>query len=350
MNPDLSDHLAEQVRYCDDYGSPFTARLIEAMARDLHAGGPVAALVGDWPGVPRADAVALRLAGALHAAVLTGRDAALAAEYPAQRPAWDMAAVWPAARAFLAREPAWVADFLRSAPQTNEPRRSIGLLAGFLDLASHVDLPFDMLEIGASAGLNLCWDHYSYRTAGWSWGPPGAVQIDTDWRGPPPPLGRAPQVRSRAACDLAPLDLRASQTRQRLRAYIWADQTERLARFDAAAALAVSLGVQVERADAANWLAQRLARRAPDALTVVYHSVFYQYPPPATRERMAALIDAAGRASPAPLAWLRLEPEAALGGPRESTRFLIDLVTWPGGERRTLASTDGHVRFVDARL
>ena len=337
MNPALLDHFAEQARFCDAYGSPFTARLIEAMARDLEGGGPTAELVGDWPRSPRADAVSLRLAGALHSAALSGRDSALAAEYPALRPAWDAAAVWRVARAFLARERAWVADFLRSAPQTNETRRAIALLAGFLELAARFDLPFDMLEIGASAGLNQCWDRFAYRTASWSWGPSSPVQIDTDWMGPPPPLDVHPHVRSRAACDLEPLDLRSPEERLRLRAYVWADQADRLARFDAAATLAVAHDVRVERADAAAWLEERLAHRAPDALTVVYHSVFYQYPPQETRERIAAAIEQAGRAAAAPLAWLRLEPEAALGGPRESVRFLIDLITWPGGKRRSSA-------------
>lgn len=350
MNPALLDHFVEQARYCDAYGSPFTARLIEAMARDLGAGGPVADLVGDWPRSPRADAVSLRLAGALHMAALSGRDPVLAAEYPALRPAWDAGAVWRVARAFLARERAWTAAFVRSAPQTNETRRSIALLAGFLELAARFDRPFDLLEIGASAGLNQCWDHFAYRTATWAWGPSSPVQIDTDWTGPRPPIDVRPQVRSRAACDLEPLDLRSPEERLRLRAYIWADQADRLARFDAAATLAIAHGVRVERADAAPWLEARLAHRAPDALTVVYHSVFYQYPPQQTRQRIALAIEQAGRATAAPLAWLRLEPEAALGGPRESVRFLIDLITWPGGERRTLGTTDGHLRFVDARV
>jgi hypothetical protein len=350
MNSALLDHFAEQARYCDDYGSPFTARLIKAMARDIELGGPTAELVGDWPGYPRADAVSLRLAGALHAAALSGRDLELAAQYPALRPAWDAAEVWRVARAFLGRERAWVADFLCSAPQTNETRRAIALLAGFLELARCFDLPFDMLEIGASAGLNQCWDRFAYRTASWSWGSSSRVQIDTDWMEPPPPLDVHPHVRSREACDLEPLDLRSPEERLRLRSYIWADQTDRLARFDAAASLAVARGVRVQRADAAAWLEERLAHRAADALTVVYHSVFYQYPPQETRARIAAVIEQAGCAAPAPLAWLRLEPEAVLGGPRESVRFLIDLVTWPGGERRTLGTTDGHVRFVDARV
>jgi hypothetical protein len=329
-------------------GSPFTARLIEAMAHDLEAGGPVGDLVADWPGHPRADALSLRLAGALHAAALSGRDTALAAEYPAARPGWDAEAVWSAARAFLAREHPWVADFLRFAPQTNEVRRSIALLAGFLHLAARFELPLDTLEIGASAGLNLCWDRFGYRTDAWSWGLPAAAVIDTDWRGPPPPLGAQPRVRSRAACDLNPLDLRQPGERLRLRSYVWADQPERLARFDAAAALALDSGVRVERADAAAWLEARLPARAADALTVVYHSVFLQYPPRETRARIVAAIERAGEAAPAPLAWLRLEPEVVLGGPRESVRFLLDVISWPGGERRTLATTDGHVRFVDA--
>jgi hypothetical protein len=347
MNPDMLPHFVEQAGFCEAFGSPFTARLLEAMGRDLELGGPTAELVAEWPRSPRVDAVSLRLAGALHAAALSGRDPALAAEYPAARPAWDEDAVWSAARAYLVRDRAWVASFLASAPQTNETRRSIALLAGFLGLAARFDLPFDMLELGASAGLNLHWDRFAYRTQSWSWGDDSPARIDTDWSGPPPPVAAPLRVRSRAGCDLNPLDLTKPDERLRLRSYIWADQPERLARFDAAVALALASGVRIERADAGAWLEERLARRASDALTVVYHSVFYQYPPRATRERIAAALETAGRTSNAPLAWLRLEPEAVLGGPHDSVRFLVDLVTWPGGERRTLAVTDGHVRFVE---
>jgi hypothetical protein len=347
LKQSLLDHFREQARFCVAFGSPFTARLIEAMARDLEAGGPTAALVGDWPGPPRADAVSLRLAGALHAAALSGRDAALTALYPAAQPDADADAVWAAARTFLTRERAWVEGFLRSPPQTNEPRRAIALLVGFLDLAARFDLPLDLLELGASAGLNLCWDRASYRTASWSWGVKGTAPIETDWRGPPPPLAADVRVRSRAACDQNPLDLRSPGELLRLRSYVWADQAERLARFDEAVARALAHDVRVERADAADWIEARLEARASDALTVVYHSVFYQYPPRATRERIAAAIERAGEDGRAPLAWLRVEPEAALGGPRDSVRFLIDVIHWPGRERRTLGVTDGHVRFID---
>jgi hypothetical protein len=339
----LLAHFAEQASHCDHYGSPFTAHLIESMQRDLAAGGPVAELVGDWPGSPRADAVPLRLAGALHAAALSGRDGALAAAYP---PDWGSETVWQAARAFLVREHAWVADFLRSPPQTNETRRSIALLAGFLHLAERFGLPLALLEIGASAGMNLYWDRFRYRTETWEWGDASPAVIDTDWQGPPPPVRAPIHVQSRAACDQNPLDLGDPEARLRLRSYIWADQRDRLQRFDAAADLALANGVLVERADAAAWLEQRLPGRDAHALTVVYHSVFFQYPPREIRERIAAAIERAGEAGPAPLAWLRVEPEVVLGGPRDSLRFLVDVVTWPGGERRSLAATDGHVRSV----
>jgi hypothetical protein len=343
----LVDHFAEQAGFCDALGSPFTARLIEAMARDLAAGGPVAQLVGQWPGRPRADAVSLRLAGALHAAALSQRDPQLTAAYPASSPRWDADVVWQAARAFLERERDWVADFIRSTPQTNETNRSIALLLGFLHLAARYDLPLDLLEIGASAGLNLCWDRFTYRTGSWTWGGPSSVVIETRWNGPPPPFATHPRIRTRAGCDVNPLDLRNPSERLRLRAYVWADQADRLARFDAAVAVTLANGIRVERADAGDWLEERLPRRASDALTVVYHSIFLQYLPQETRKRIETALERAGQGARAPLAWLRLEPEGMLGGPRGSARFLVDMITWPGSERRTLAATDGHVRRVD---
>jgi hypothetical protein len=347
MRKGLLEHFAEQAGFCAAYGSPFTAALITALAQDIEAGGPTASLVGEWPGSPRADALSLRLTGALHAAALTGRAPALAAAYPAANPAWSIEEVWPHARAFLAAEQTAVAEFIRSAPQTNETRRAIGLLAGFLDVGARFGAPVDVLEIGASAGLNLYWDRFSYRTASWRWGPEAGVVIDTDWRGDPPALAAPIAVRSRAGCDLSPLDVRDPAQRLRLRSYIWADQPERLARFDAAADMAVANNVSVERADAAEWLERKLATRATDAPTIIYHSIFYQYPPPDTRARIAEVVTRAGEARPAPLVWLRLEPEAVLGGPRDSLRILIDTISWPGGERRTIALTDGHLRFVE---
>jgi len=346
----VAAHFREQAGFCTEYGSPFTGQLCERFADDLEQGGPVAALTAGWTSNPRADVVGLRLAGALHAAVLTGRDPALAALYPAQNPDWRMDEVWPVARALLEREQDWVRAFIRSPPQTNETRRSIALLGPFLAFAESWDGPIDMLEIGASAGLNLNWDAFGYRTNTWRWGVDSDVVIDTVWHGAPPALEAQPRVRARAACDLNPLDVSDPAQRLQLKSYIWPDQADRLARFDGAAALAEKRGVRVERASADVWLARKLAERAPDAATIVYHSVFLQYPPRAVRAAIVAAIEQAGAAATpdAPLAWVRLEPEAVTDGAENGLRFVIDLTTWPGGERRILGYTDGHVRAVYA--
>ncbi len=350
MNDRIAAHFREQAGFCTEYGSPFTGQLCERFASDLEAGGPIAALTAGWSADPRADVVGLRLAGALHAAALTGRDPALASLYPTQNPAWRMDELWPVARAFLEREQAWVRAFIQSPPQTNETRRTIALLAAILAFAANWDGPIDMLEIGASAGLNLNWDRFEYRTNAWSWGEASDVVIDTQWHGRPPALAARPIVRHRAACDLNPLDIADAAQRLQLKSYIWPDQPERLARFDAAAALALAQGVCVDRASADAWLERKLAARANDAATIVYHSVFLQYPPPSVRDAIVAAIDRAGAAATpqAPLAWVRLEPEAVTDGVENGFRFVIDLTTWPGGVRRILGYTDGHVRAVYA--
>jgi hypothetical protein len=344
----LLTHFREQSGFCTAYGSPFSGELIAHLADDLEARGPTHALVGDWPTNPRADALSLRIAGALHDAVLTNRDARLASLYPAQNPNWRMDDVWPVARAFLEREHAWVSDFIRSPPQTNETRRAIALLAGFLTFANEWRGPIDTLELGASAGLNLNWDRFAYRTASWSWGGQSPVTIDTQWSGPAPPNVQ-PMIRHRAACDQNPLDIRDPAQRLRLKSYIWPDQPDRLARFDGAVELAIANDTRVDRADAGQWLAQKLASRAGAAATVVYHSVFLQYPPRETRDQIIDAIRNAGAqaTSGAPVAWLRLEPEPLTDGVIDSPRFVADLHVWPSGARRVLAYTDGHVRSVE---
>lgn len=336
--------------FCNEYGSPFTAQLIARMGEDIEAGGPVADLLRGWPTNPRADALSLRLTGALHAAALTGRAPALAALYPTTAQNWRMDEVWPAARAFLAREQDWVREFIRSPPQTNETRRSIALLAGFLTFAKHWNGPVDMIEIGASAGLNLHWDRFAYRTQSWSWGQASPVVIDTDWRGPAPPVDAPLAIRHRAACDLNPLDLADPDQLLQLKSYIWPDQADRLARFEGAVALARAQGAKVERADAGQWLAEKLRNRASDGATIIYHSVFLFYPPRQAREAIIGAIETAGANATrqAPLAWVRLEPEALIDGVRDSSRFVADIITWPGGKRRVLGYTDGHVRSVEA--
>jgi hypothetical protein len=342
-------HFIEQAGWCHDLGSTFTAKLLIAMAADLRSGGIVHELVGDWCTNPRRDALGLRLAGALHHAALNRTAPRLTALYPAANPGWTMEQVWPVARDYLARHRDSVTAFVQSPPQTNETRRCIALLPAFLDLAAGFNGPMDLLELGASAGLNQNWDRYNYRTAGWQRQGTSNVLIETDWDGPPPQhLPAALVIRSRAACDLGPLDLSDPAQALRLRSYVWPDQPERLDRLDAAIALARETDVKVDRADAAEWLEAKLANRRSDGMTVIYHSVFLIYPPLENRQRIQRAIEAAGAdATPeAPLAWVCFEPEPLFGGEPASGMMRTRLQAWPGGAARFLNQSDGHVTSV----
>lgn len=147
-------HFTEQAEWCARLGSPFTADLIRHFVQDLTQGGPVASLVSDWSGDPRADALALRLCAALHGSVLSGLAPDLAQLYPAADKTSRAADVWSIARGFMERHADWVSGYLDYPPQTNETARSIALLPGFLKLSADYDMPLSLLELGASAGLN----------------------------------------------------------------------------------------------------------------------------------------------------------------------------------------------------
>jgi len=81
---------------------------------------------------------------------------------------------------------------------------------------------------------------------------------------------------------------------------------------------------------------------------VIYHSVFYQYPPKEVRIAIAEAIEETGRRTTAErrLAWVRFEPETVIGGPRGSTRYVLNVVSWNTGRRSeaTLAEADPHGR------
>ncbi len=349
--PTLSEHFEEQAGWCTQLGSPLTAELLLAMKDDLRDGGIIETLIGDWPTNPRADALGLRLTAALHFARLSGMSDALADAYPSGDTDWSLKTLWPAARDFLSGNTEWTRAFIQSPPQTNETRRAFMLLTGLKTIAGQFDRPIHLLELGASAGLNQNFDAFHYDAGSWQWGDPASpMKVTTQWEGPEPDLSAPLVIHARKACDQNPLDLSDPVTRLTTKSYIWADQPERLARFDAAADIAISRGTHVEKADAADWLERELAARPDGVTTVVFHSVFFQYPPIETRQRMTALIEHYGRAAmdDAPICWLRYEPAVLWDRDTaySAANMLCDFRAWPGDTRTRLLRSDGHVLAV----
>jgi hypothetical protein len=330
----------EQAGWCDRLASPFTALLCRLLGQRLDRSTETGRKALDWPGnpSPRADALALRLCGGLNAVARSGRDPALAACYP-PHPLPDSERLWRAVAAALGipELPAW----LDRAPQTNEVGRSAVLMSGLLVVADCFEQPLELLELGASAGLNLLLDRYGYSLGGRLAGNPDSpLRLAPDWEGPPPPDAMV-RVASRMGVDIAPLDPRSDG--DRLLAYVWPDQIRRVEQLAAALAIAAQDPPRVERSDAADWLDLRLSCPARSGVTrVVMHSVAFHYFPREAQSRIAARIALAGtKASPdAPLAWLRYEQEP--GEPH----FSLVLRVWPDGEEWRLAECHPHGRWI----
>jgi hypothetical protein len=152
------------------------------------------------------------------------------------------------------------------------------------------------------------------------------------------------EVLARHGVDLLPFDLRRAVDRERLLAYVWADQPERLARIEAAIGIAKSGPPAVTHGEAAGWLERQLAPAgAAGRVRVVMHTVAFQYFPAASQERIVAHLQTLGAAATAeaPLAWLRfeIEPEVPEGA-------ALRLTLWPGGRERLLAVGDPHGRLM----
>lgn len=335
----LRSAFEKQQHYCRTMGSPFTARVLGAAWQDWEQGGALRALLPHWPGDPWVDAVALRVAGALHAVAQTRQHEGLAQLYETLRD--DDTALQRAVSDVLAAHSALVADYLRVPPQTNEIGRSAVLLLGFAEMARATGLPLHTLEIGASAGLNGLWHRYRYDLGDLEWGDAASpVLIRSEWQGLRPALPPTIARAGHAACDASPIDLHDPGAATRLLSYVWAGHTERLQRLSAALTLAQRDPVVVERADALPWLQSQLEAPRAGCATVVYHSVVWQYLPAATQAGLRSAMAAAGeRATPAaPLTWLTFEPGNA--------DFELTLTLWPSGERRVLANAQGHGQWV----
>lgn len=329
-----------QARACNSLGSPFTARLCRAVAARLDRQTEVGERILSWPGDvgPSGDSVPLRLAGALHALAIKEKIAPLV-----DIPPEDEEALWQACASALRFHSAFILERLKSPPQTNEVRRSAVLLPGFLSIAELTGKPLVLSEVGAS-GLNLQFDRYQYHLGKLTWGEQSDVILSPEWRGNTPPHGRI-EVIERAGCDLNPLDPSSAEDRLRLMSYVWADQTDRLERIAAALRIAVENGLQVEKADAVDWLKRRLARQYPGTAHVVYHTVAWQYLPDPLKQAGEALIAEAGTRATleAPLARLQMEADTTSGS------AAITLQIWPTGEKQEIGRADFHGRWVQWR-
>lgn len=341
--PRLVRQFRSQAGWCGQLGSSLYEDLLLRTADDVDREGPTWEVISHLDRSPSSSAPALRFMGAVHRLVLEGKADELARFYPSAG-GTEGGDAWPAFVSTVGEHRDDLIASLTRPVQTNEVGRATALVCGFLVAARDTGLPLRVLETGASAGLNLRWDHFLYESRGQKWGPDDSSVRLCDYNSEIPlPFDVPASVVERAGCDINPLDVTTEEGRLTLLAYVWPDQVHRIRLLKGAIEIAKQVPVTVDKAGAAEWVEERL-RELPDGVaTVVYHSIFFQYMPDDEAAAFVEEIESAGRRATetAPLAWLRFEP----GADQAETRLKM----WPGGRDRSIATSSFHgaaVRFL----
>ncbi len=335
-NPKVIEAITWQAEYATRNMAPVTGRMVRSLLALMPGPTEVGLRLATWPDSAMEDALPLRLTGGLHHLHLTGREARLAPIYAGELV--DQPAIDAVVGAVVADHDAQLLPWLDGPPQTNEAGRSAGVMGALLWLARRLGPRFELNELGASAGINSMLDRFAFDLGGTLAGRPDSpLRVVPEWRGPPPPAAPVDIIAIRG-CDRAPVDLTDPVAAQRLKAYVWSDSPERMARLDAAITLARAKPPRLDRADAADWTCARLiAPQEADCTRVVFHSIVWQYLPEASRAAITAGIEAAGAQASATrrLAWVRLETN------RTTFRHELSVRYWPGGAEDVMLGT-GH--------
>jgi len=225
--------------------------------------------------------------------------------------------------------------------QTNEPARC----ATMLPVLAALPQPLALLEVGASAGLTLLPDRYSYDYAGQTLTAPdpAAPVLRCQPRGPVPLPDELPQVVWRAGIDLNPLDVTDADDVAWLRCLIWPGEPDRQERLDAAIAIARRDPPHIIRGDLVDDLPALAAQAPSHATLVVFHSAVLVYISPSRRREFAAAVGDLhaiwlSNEGPGVLADLTNEPT-----PRPGT----DPFILARDGRTALALTDGHGTWIE---
>lgn len=220
---------------------------------------------------------------------------------------------------------------LSRATQTNEAARCAVLLPFLAELPQ----PLALIEVGASAGLCLLPERYSYRyDDGTVLDPadgPSEMTIACELGPGITPPSTMPRVVWRAGIDLAPVDVTDDDACAWLETLIWPGQHERRQRLHSALAIARRDPPRIVRADLNEALPALAAEAPANATLVIFHSAVLAYLAPEARSRFVELV------SGLPGHWLSNEGQGVLDSLPVSIRKRAD----PG---RFVLSVDGRPR------
>jgi hypothetical protein len=225
--------------------------------------------------------------------------------------------------------------------QTNEPARCATLLPALAQLPQ----PLALIEVGASAGLTLLFDKYSYdydghRVAGLD---EEAPVLHCAVSGPVPLPDRVPEVAWRAGLDLNPLDVHSADDMRWLACLVWPDEGDRQEQLAAAVATARRDPPAIHRGDLLTDLPTLAAKAPADATLVVFHTAVLAYVTAPDRQRFAQTV------ATLPCVWLSNEAPGVIPGVAAPMPEVHNFLLIRDGDT-ALAATDSHgtgVHWID---
>jgi hypothetical protein len=174
--------------------------------------------------------------------------------------------------------------------QTNE----VGRLTSLLPIFAALPQPLALLEVGASAGLCLYPDKYSYDyVAARRLDPvegPAACLLSCDVTGPAPIPNELPTVVWRAGIDLNPLDVTNQDDVGWLDTLVWPGQESRRRRLSAAIEIARTDPPHLVAGDLNEAITDLARQRPADATLVIFHSAVLIYLRPDDRRRFISTL------------------------------------------------------------
>lgn len=343
---DIAEGILHQAEHCKNNGAYVTARVVKAQIALMDSDTGCGKMIREWPGLPLEDAMPLRLAGGFHHLHLTGADDRLTAIYAGE--ITDQEQVNRLVASIAADHEELLLPWFESPPQTNEAGRSASFMAGLKWLSGGLGPNFELNELGASAGINTMMERYHYNLGGVMAGPANSpMKIKPEWRGGPPPDSTV-EIVSIQGCDQQPIDLSDPESALRVKSYVWPENKDRISRMDAAIRLASEKRPDVVKADAADWVEQRLSKpQERNVARIFHHSIVWQYIPKDRRERIRSALFAAGEKATTqkPLAWMSLETN------RQTFRHELIIHYWDGsdqsGKPHLLAQAQAHGAWVE---
>lgn len=341
MNTQAQAKLAERFRTFSEEecktSSPLYARLCEVVATDPE----LLAIAGECrAGQP----VPNLFFGAVHRLLLAEPTDGLGRFYPSidVNAGSDGQGLGRAFREFVLGRREAVLEIVRTRlVQTNEVNRCCYLYPAFLRMAAEAGRrPLALIEIGTSAGLNLCWDRFAYEYGdGLVHGRTTAeLVLRSAWKtATRPPLDRAmPVIASRIGVDLRVIRLEQPEEFLWLRALIWPEHHQRVQRLEAARReLAVVQPALVE-GDGVAMLPALIEAAPAEAAVGVFHTHVANQITEEAKRKLLATIDAVGKRRM--VFHLHNNIFAHLHLSLRSPERSLDI---------PLARTDGHARWIE---